>query len=577
VAAPLLILLPNARDVEEWQREWRFFAPDLPAPLIFPDREILPYDRLAPPADATATRLATLAALPDWRGVCLAPLSAVLQRLPPRSFLDQHAFVLAVGDHLNPEGFRQRLIDAGYRNVSEVSEAGELAWRGGIIDLFPSGSALPYRIELFDTVVESIRAFDPETQRTQQKVERVSLLPAREVPVDTAALQEFRSQFRARFSGDPQRAEIYRTANRGQVPQGAEHYLPLFFPQSSHLLMHFAKDGIVFLPPGLETSARHIRQDWHERHEERAHDTSYPILSPDELLLTPGEWEEILRGRALVHGQTEGDGERLLTAPLPDLHGTPEAPLAALDVFLRHLPIEGRGILAAESPGRQEALSERLGKTGLLPARVHDWPEFLGGTERIAITVAPLERGLLIKENGLVRLALISEAQIFGDRVFAQRRSAHTRQRSIEGLVRDLGDLQSNDPVTHEEYGIGRFQGLATPFAAQGDINEYVVLEYANGDLVYVPADHLDRITRYVGNGATEPVLSRLGSNHWEKAKAKARQKAIDAATELLDIYARRAARAGGLFPHPMTPTGNSCPVFPLRKLRISSRPSTRH
>ncbi|MHB1279813.1 MAG: transcription-repair coupling factor [Acidithiobacillus sp.] len=548
---PLLILLPNTRDVEEWRREWHFFAPDLPAPLIFPDREILPYDRLAPPADATATRLATLATLPEWRGVCLAPLSAVLQRLPPRSFLDQHAFVLAVGDHLSPEGFRQRLIDAGYRNVSEVSEAGELAWRGGIIDLFPSGSPLPYRIELFDRVVESIRAFDPETQRTLQKVGRVSLLPAREVPVDAAALQEFRSQFRARFSGDPQRAEIYRAASRGQVPQGAEHYLPLFFPESSHLLMHFPKDGIIFLPPGLEASARHIRQDWRERYEERTHDTAYPILPPDELLLTPSEWEDALRDRALVHGQQEGDAKRLPTAPLPSLHGSPEAPLASLDTFLRHLPAAGRVILAAESPGRQEALSERLGKSGLLPIRVQDWPEFLAGTERIAITVAPLERGLLIKENGLVRLALVSEAQIFGDRIFAQRRSANARQRNIEGLIRDLGDLQPGDAVTHEEYGIGRFQGMATPFAAQGDINEYVVLEYANGDLVYVPADHLDRIARYVGNGATEPVLSRLGSNHWEKAKAKARQKAIDAASELLDIYARRAARTGRAFPAP--------------------------
>ena len=548
---PLLVLLPTTHDVEEWQREWHFFAPDLPAPLIFPDREILPYDRLAPPADATATRLTTLAALPEWRGVCLAPLSAVLQRLPPRSFLDRHAFVLAVGDHLHPERFRQRLIDAGYRNVSEVSEAGELAWRGGIVDLFPSGSPLPYRIEIFDTMVESIRAFDPETQRTLQKADRVSLLPAREIPVDTAALQEFRHQFRARFSGDPQRAEIYRAASRGQVPQGAEHYLPLFFPESSHLLMHFPKDGVVLLPPGLEASARHIRQDWQERHEERAHDTTHPILFPDELLLTPAEWEDALRGRALVHGQREGDAERLPTAPLPDLHSRPEAPLAALDTFLRHLPTTGRVILAAESPGRQEALSERLGKSGLLPSRVQNWPEFLAGTERIAITVAPLERGLLIREGGLVRLALISEAQIFGDRIFAQRRSANARQRNMEGLIRDLGDLQLGDAVTHEEYGIGRFQGMATPFAAQGDINEYVVLEYANNDLVYVPADHLDRIARYVGNGATEPVLSRLGSNHWDKSKAKARQKAIDAASELLDIYARRAARSGRAFPAP--------------------------
>ncbi|MBU2738945.1 transcription-repair coupling factor [Acidithiobacillus concretivorus] len=548
---PLLVLLPNPRDLEEWQREWSFFAPDLDAPLIFPDREILPYDRLAPPADATATRLATLAALPNWRGLCLVPLAAALQRLPPRSFLDQHAFVLAVGDNLQPERFRQRLIDAGYRNVSEVSEPGELAWRGGIIDLFPSGSPLPYRIELFDTQVESIRAFDPETQRTLEKVSRVSLLPAREIPVDAAALNEFRSQFRAKFSGDPQRAEVYRAASRGQVPQGAEHYLPLFFPESSHLLTHFPADGIIFMPPGLESASQQIRHDWQERHEERAYDTSYPILPPDALILTPAEWETALQSRAQVHGEAEGPGENLPCGPLPALQGNSETPLSALETFLRHLPQQGRALIAAESPGRQEALSERLNKAGLSATRLKNWPDFLLSTEKIAITVAPLERGLLLKEKNQVQFALISEAQIFGDRVFAQRRSAQVRQRHVEGMVRDLGELQPGDAVTHEEYGIGRFQGMSTPFAAQGDVNEYVVLEYAQGDLVYVPADHLDRIARYVGNGAAEPVLSRLGSPHWDKAKTRAREKAIDAASELLDIYARRAARQGRAFAAP--------------------------
>ncbi len=548
---PLLVLLPNPRDLEEWQKEWAFFAPDLDAPLIFPDREILPYDRLAPPADATATRLATLAALPNWRGLCLAPIAAAVQRLPPRSFLDQHAFVLAVGDHLQPEAFRQRLIDAGYRNVSEVSEPGELAWRGGIIDLFPSGSRLPYRIELFDTSVESIRAFDPENQRTLEKVSGVSLLPAREIPVDAASLNEFRSQFRARFSGDPQRSEVYRAATRGQIPQGSEHYLPLFFAESSHLLMHFPKDGIIFMPPGLDTASQQVRHDWQERHEERAYDTSYPILPPEALILTPSEWEMALQGRGLVHGEQTGQGQALPTDLLPALQGTTEAPLAALETFLRHLPPQGRALIAAESPGRQEALSERLNKSGLWPARLESWSDFLHSTEPIGIMVAPLERGMLIKDRGLVSTALISEAQIFGDRVFAQRRSTLTRQRNVEGLVRDLGELQPGDAVTHEEYGIGLFKGMRTPFAAQGDVNEYVVLEYTNGDLVYVPADHLDRIARYVGNGAGEPALSRLGSHHWEKAKAKAREKAIDAASELLDIYARRAARSGRAFAAP--------------------------
>lgn len=549
---PLLILTPSARELDEWRREWHFFAPGRPAPLVFPDREILPYDRLAPPADATAQRLATLAALPQLgQGVCIAPLAAALQRLPPRAFLDRHAFVLATGDTLEPESFRQRLVDAGYHTVSEVSEPGELAWRGGIIDLFPTGSPLPYRIELFDAVVETIRQFDPETQLTLQRVERVALLPAREVPVDAAAIQDFRGRFRARFAGDPQRAEIYRAASRGQVPAGAENHLPLFFAETSTLLDHLPPDTILLLPHGLTAAAQALRQDWEERHEERAYDLAHPILRPDELLLSPQEWEDALAGFALVHLHSNGSGRDLPAAAPPDLRAGREEPLASLDTFLRHLPAQARALLAAESPGRQEALAERLGHGGLLPERVDSWQTFMQGDQRLAITVAPLERGLLLKEGSNVSLALISEAQIFGDRVFQQRRSETTRHRSIESLVRDLGDLHAGDYVTHEDYGIGRFQGMATPFAGQGDVNEYVVLEYAGGDLVYVPADHLDRIGRYVGNGASDPALSKLGSHQWDKAKAKARQKAVDAAAELLDIYARRAARQGRRFPPP--------------------------
>lgn len=288
---PILAIVNNARELDAWVREWRFFAPQLGEALVFPDRDILPYDRLSPPAEATATRLATLAALPRWRGICVTSVAAALQKLPPASFLDQHALVLRRGDQLEPEHFRQRLVDAGYRVVAEVSEPGELAWRGGIIDLFPSGSAMPYRIELFDREVESIRSFDPESQRSLAPVAEVSTLPARELPVDEGALQAFRARFRARFSGDPQRAEIYRRASQGAVPAGAEHYLPLFFETPGKLWDFLPRDAILLTPPGLAEALAQVRTDWQERYEEHRHDPSHPLLSPEELLWDPATWQ----------------------------------------------------------------------------------------------------------------------------------------------------------------------------------------------------------------------------------------------------------------------------------------------
>ncbi|MGK9451220.1 transcription-repair coupling factor [Acidithiobacillus caldus] len=548
---PILAIVNNARELDAWVREWRFFAPQLGEALVFPDRDILPYDRLSPPAEATATRLATLAALPRWRGICVTSVAAALQKLPPASFLDQHALVLRRGDQLEPEHFRQRLVDAGYRVVAEVSEPGELAWRGGIIDLFPSGSALPYRIELFDREVESIRSFDPESQRSLAPVVEVSTLPARELPVDEGALQAFRARFRARFSGDPQRAEIYRRASQGAVPAGAEHYLPLFFDTPGKLWDFLPRDAILLTPPGLAEALAQVRADWQERYEEHRHDPSHPLLSPEELLWDSATWQAGLAARGRLAADTGSTAQPLPLAPPPSLQADLDQPLAGLDTFLTGLPGGARALIAAESPGRAEALAEHLRQHGHTPERCADWPSFLRTESPIALAVAPLERGLLEMRGGRVQRALISEAQIFGDRIFAQRRSRSARRRSQEHLIRDLGELQAGDAVTHEDYGIGRFRGLETPFVAAGDVNEYVVLEYAGGDLVYVPADHLDRIARYIGNGVDEPELTRLGSRSWEKAKARARAKAVDAASELLDIYARRAARPGRAFPPP--------------------------
>ena len=547
---PILLLVGASREIEEWQREWQFFAADLPSPLVFPDREVLPYDRMNPPAEISTARLAALASMPQWRSLIIAPMAAALQLLPPPSHLDRHALWLHVGASLDLDSFRQRAIDAGYQTVSEVSEAGEIAWRGGIIDIFPSGSPLPYRIELFGDSIDSIRAFDPESQRSLDKVERVELLPAREIPTSHEDLQRFRAQFRARFSGDPQQAEVYRAASRNQVPAGAEQYLPLFYEACGDLSHYLPRDTIVVQSSGLLAATQRLREDWAERFAERSSDRTHPILGPDELLLDAQGWQEHMAAypQFVLQDQAEGGAQGFL-AP-PSLQGSNENPLRGLERFLQDLPAEARVVVAAESAGRAEALGEHLQRLGFAPQRIRDGSELRSGEARVRLAVAPLERGLLHSQRGRIDLALISEAQIFGDRVFAQRRGGRARQRSMENLLRDLGELQPGDVVVHEDYGVGRFLALDTPFAAQGDVNEYMSIAYAGDAKVYVPVEQLDRVSRFVGN-SEEVELSRLGNSRWSKAKAKARQKAIDAASELLDLYARRAAHAGRAFPAP--------------------------
>jgi len=566
---PLLLILPSSRDLEIWSREWSFFAPDLPSPILFPDREVLPYDRINPPAELSTTRLATLAALPHWRHLCLAPISAVLQLLPPSQYLDRHGLWLERGGHLDPESFRQRLLDAGYTLVSEVSEPGEIAWRGGIIDLFPSGSPSPYRVELFDNAIESIRSFDPETQRGLDKVEKIQLLPAREVPVATQDLQHFRASFRARFSGDPQQAEVYRAVSRNHVPAGAEQYLPLFFSHCGSIFDYLPADAIVVHAPGIEASRQRLLTDWEERYQERKGDRSHPILTPAELLVSEQDWLHQRQQFAqieLLEEPIEGDKRSNLGfLPAPPLRGSEQAPLLGLERFLGELPQGARALIAAESPGRAEALREHLHGRGMAVAQVENWPAFVRSTAAISMAIAPLERGFLHQQRGRIDLTLISEAQIFGDRVFAQRRGQRARQRSMENLLRDLGELQPGDLVVHEDYGIGRFLALDTPFAGQGDVNEYACLEYAQGDRVYVPVEQMDRVSRFVGN-STEVELSRLGSGRWSKAKAKAQQKAVDAASELLDIYARRAARSGRVFALPKEAYWDFVSRFPFEE-----------
>lgn len=539
----LVVITPDTQSALRLEGELGGFATAEQDILVFPDWETLPYDVFSPHQDIVSQRLATLSRLPrTQQGILIVPVATLLQRLAPRSYLDGHVLMLEVGESLDPTRFRKRLEAAGYSHVSQVMEHGEFTVRGSLLDLYPMGATLPYRIDLFDDEVDAIRVFDPETQLTVEKVQRVEMLPAREFPLTRQAITRFRNNFRSRFSGDPSRSHIYREISNGMVPGGSEYYLPLFFEGTATLFDYLPEDALVLELSGCEEAMGAFHQQLDERHEQRRHDHSRPILSPTELFLSPDKARSRLSTQRRIQFSDAGQGFR--TRPLPPLALNPRAdqPASALLSFLEAFP--GRVLIAAETAGRREMLLEQLRQFGLQPRQLPHWQAFLEDDASLAITVLPTEQGLCLDEPAL---AVISETQLQGERVRQSRRRSHNAQRDAETVIRNLTDLNPGAPVVHEDHGVGRYRGLERLTVAEQEA-EFLVLEYADEAKLYVPVASLHLISRYTGSSPENAPLHKLGSEQWSKARRKAAERATDAAAELLDIYARREARPGRSF-----------------------------
>ena len=543
-SGPVLVLARSPRHADQLAGEIGFFAAATTEVLLLPDAETLPWDAFSPHPDITSRRLATLARLPALRrGVVVAASQSLLQRLPPPAWTATQGLEIALGDRLDPTALRAQLRDAGYLAVPQVTEHGEFALRGSLLDLYPMGSELPFRVDLFDDTVDSIRRFDPSTQRSLDRLERIRLLPGREYPFSAEAIREFRSRFRERFPGDPSRVSLYRDVGEGIASGGLEYYLALFFGELSTLPDYLPESALVV--EAAQTDAV-LEQSWDgvlERHAQLAHDIERPILDPEEVFIPPDALQERLAGfRRLgisAYKQT-GGGVDLGAAAPPALKLDPRAeqPAGALLSFL--LEFEGRVLFTAESPGRREMLRSLLAGHGISVSSVDDWPAFLAGDASRALTMAPLDEGLLLPAAGL---AVIAEAQLFGERV-RQRTRRRRGARDPEAVIRELSDLRAGAPVVHADYGVGRYLGLVS-LEVQGRSNEFLALEYAGGDKLYVPVHALDLISRYTGASPEAAPLHRLGGEQWLKARRRAAQKVRDVAAELLDLHARRAARRG--------------------------------
>ena len=552
---PYLVIARDARELDQLRAELGFFLGDSRAIHALPDWEVLPYDLFSPHPDIISERLAALAELPRREAaVLLAAADTLGQRLAPRGYVDGRTFSFAVHDRLPLEPLRARLVESGYASVSQVSAPGEFALRGSLFDVFPMGAETPLRVDLFDDEIEAIREFDPESQRSGATLARVRLLPGRELPLDADSVKAFRRRYRTRFEGDPTRSVIYRGVSDGLAPPGIEFYLPLFFDTTDTLLDYLPADTVICagaeMPGAVQRAAGVIA----ERYEERRHDIERPVLAPGELYLSPAELEIRLDAftridyqsfKVEAHLLSDGGGGHNFPTAAPqewrvDLRA--EKPLAPLETFLAGYA--GRTLLAADSAGRREVLLEMLRAHALKPVPVAGWHEFVASETRFAICVAPEMAGLNILAPPI---AVFGEAQLFGQRARQERRRRRASS-DPQAILRDLTTLGPGSPVVHEEYGVGRYVGLQVMQVA-GQDGEFVVLEYAGGDKLYVPVQQLHLVSRYSGAAPESAPLHKLGTDQWAKARKRAAEKIRDVAAELLDLYARRQARRGPALP----------------------------
>jgi len=536
-------------DTQRLEDELKVFAPELKV-AVFPDWETLPYDSFSPHQDLISERLATLWELLQAKktktiDVVLMPASTALTRLAPPSFLAGTTFNFKQKQRLDEASLRSQLTLAGYTNVSQVVQPGEYAVRGSLIDLFPMGSAVPYRVDLFGDEVDSIRTFDPDTQRSLYPVPNVRLLPGREFPMDDAARKKFRERWREKMDGDPTKARIYRDIGEGVASGGIEYYLPIFFEQTATVFDYLGDTAALALHGEVDEAIQRFWVDTKERHRFLQHDPERPILAPGELFLTTEDFFSLTKPHAVlsVRGTEPVDFAR----PLPDIsveRGVQE-PLARLEAHLRATP--HRVLLLAESEGRRESLLEQLRDHKIEPPSVKDLAEFLAGDEKYAITAAPLASGFFwVDEKQPVQL--FTETELFATQPTTRRRRKQEQVSDVNALIKDLSELKVGDPVVHINHGIGRYQGLVNIDLGDGQKSEFLHLEYADKATLYVPVAQLHLIGRYTGVSAEEAPLHKLGSGQWEKAKRKAAEQVRDTAAELLNLYARRAAREGHAF-----------------------------
>ena len=566
--APIVVVANDIAEVQQLEHEIRFFHHQADKIYNFPDWETLPYDVFSPHQDIISERLTTLYRLPDINPghILIVPVATLLQRLTPRGFIQQNVLLLKKSQTIKVDDFRRKLEQAGYSHVSQVMTHGEFAIRGSIIDLFPSGHQLPFRIDLFDNEIDSIRRFDPESQRSLDTIDSIDVLPAREFPFNKEAISQFRTRYREFIAGDPTQSTIYQNISQGMIPAGIEYYMPLFFDHVETLFDYLPKNTLLFTSTDIDQQIETFWHDLEQRYEQRRHDIERPILEPEALYVTGEQIRTSFDQYKTIKVQSfKGQENDLVTnlpfsAP-PQVLIQPRASQPASALITLMNSFEGRILFVAESTGRRETLLEMLRDKKIFPRVFDSWHTFIESGETIGITVASMERGLSLNEP---KLCIITEPQLFGERA-QQRRRRRQKTRDADAIISNLTDLNIGAPVVHEDHGVGRYLGLQK--LDVGDIEaEFLTIEYAAGDKLYVPVSSLHLISRFTGADEEHAPLHKLGGEVWQKIKRKAAEKVHDVAAEILDLHARRAAKKGYAYHINMDEYANFASAFPFEE-----------
>lgn len=548
------------------ERELPFFLDQPCEILVFPDWETLPYDNFSPHQDIISERLNTLYRLPTLtEGILIVPVPTLMHRLSPREYIAGSSLVLQEGQTLDVDSFRGNLQRSGYINVETVYEHGEFALRGSLLDVFPMGSDLPFRIDLLDDEIDTLRTFEPESQRTVAKVTGINLLPAREYPLEKDAVRRFQMNWYDTFDVDHDLCPTYVEVSAGRSPGGCEYYLPLFFSECATLFDYLPDNSAIITTGDHHGAAQHFWDEVNTRFNEYGIDPRHPFLPPKRCFTPVEELYQLFKQFPVLelrHNPDAAVHQTTAVQPPPNLaaaHHT-ESPTDNLVRFLDEH--DGPVLLCAESAGRREILLESLREQQLTPPVVANWHEFVNSGLDFAIATAPLDRGLYF---GKEQPTLVCEAQLFGNRVAQRRRRKSTNDDAQANAFKALNELREGVPVVHLEHGVGRYIGLQKLDVDEQEF-EFLALEYAKGAKLYVPVASLHLISRYSGSDPEMAPLHKLGSDQWEKARRKASEKANDIASQLLEVYARREARKGFTFEAQDHSYAQFCAAFPFEE-----------
>lgn len=564
----LVIVLEDQRQLQILQSEIEFFLHEFDEIHVqqFPSWECLPYDNFSPHHNIISNRLRVLGKLPEQnRGILLVQTANLMQRLPPVNYVLGHRFSLKKSQKIDLNALKTQLIESNYVSVNQVMSPGEFAVRGGLVDVYPMGENLPFRLDLFDDELETIRLFDPESQRSSDQVEFIELLPAREFPTTESGIKQFRSSFRRHFEGDPRKQTVYNEVSIGNTPAGTEFFFPLFFESTATLFDYLPKKTTFIRTEDFDETLKTYWAEIEDRFSNANYDLERKVLPPKHLYVPPKSIVGLIKQYSGIKLTREADQDSHWSA---DTNYNKQFPVDSrkdmpYQDLLIHLKKPGNRILiVVETHGRKEALEGMLIKNGHPLISAESFSEFFTDSENLlGITIGIIERGFT---SNAIGIEIICESQLYGEKVF-QRRRRSKESRDPESIIKSLAELNIGDPVVHIEHGVGRYIGLQV-LEISGERGEFLALEYLNGDKLYVPVVNLNLISRFVGGSPDLAPLHRLGGEQWEKSKSRAREKSYDVATELLEMQAFRTTRKGNAFEIDKTDMEGFISKFPFEE-----------